>query len=80
MASLHVHDVPEELYERLRQRAEAENHPLSDEVIRLLEEALSRVERSPAQILEGIRRRRSSRPVVPDAPDSVVWLREDRER
>jgi plasmid stability protein len=80
MADLHLRDIPEELYERLRERARAENRSLSAEVITLLDSALQPPERPQAEILESINRRRFFRPADVGAPDSLSLLREDRER
>ncbi|MDP9374955.1 MAG: Arc family DNA-binding protein [Chloroflexota bacterium] len=78
MPILHVRNVPDDLYERLRQRARAENRSLSAEVIRLLEGALGSEQRSQQEIVESIWRRRFAPP--PGTPDSTALLREDRER
>ena len=51
MATLHVRNVPEELYEALRVRAEQEGRSLGSETIAILEEALGRRAR------RGLRRR-----------------------
>jgi plasmid stability protein len=80
MATLHVRNVPEPLYERLRQRAAERNRSLSAEVIILLEEALEGPQLSQTQLLAKIRRRRSFRPAAVGAPDSTTLLREDRDR
>jgi plasmid stability protein len=80
MPILHVRNVPEELYERLQKRARKENRSISAEVIGLLQHALEDSDRSPGEILAGIRRRRFFRPADAGAPDSVTSLREDRER
>ena len=79
MPTLHVRNVPEELYERLQERAQKENRSMSAEVVDLLQRAIEASERSPAEILAGIRRRRSFRTVDAGAPDSVTLIREDRE-
>ncbi len=80
MPILHVRNVPEELYERLRRRAQAQRRSLSAEVITLLSWALEEAERSPESTLAAIRRRRFFRPMEVGAPESTVLLREDRER
>ncbi len=80
MAVLHVRNVPEELYNRLKQRAKAQRRPLSAEVIWLLERALQETERDPAAVLTRIRTRRSFNPASVGAPDSTTILRQDRER
>jgi plasmid stability protein len=80
MATLHVRNVPERLYERLRQRAEQENRSLSAEVIMLLDRALEESREAPAELLAQIRRRRSYHPADAGAPDSTSLLRQDRDR
>ena len=80
MAILHVRNVPEPLYERLRERAEAQRRSLSADVITLLAWAIEEAERRPAVTLDAIRRRRSFNPAEAGAPDSTTLLREDRER
>lgn len=57
MATLHVRNVPEELYERLRERAEAENRSLSAELIHLLEGELGEVDQSGLAQRANTRRR-----------------------
>lgn len=80
MTILHVRNVPEPLYERIKARAETQRRSLSAEVIALLESAIEEAERDPAITLQAIRERRERYPVSPDAPDSAILLREDRER
>jgi plasmid stability protein len=80
VAILHVRNVPEELYEFIRRRAEAQNRSISAEVITLLNRALIDTEASQADLLAGIRRRRFFRPGEVGAPDSTRLLREDRSR
>ena len=80
MSILHVRNVPENLYLRLKERADAQRRSLSAEVVTLLEWALEEAERHPALTLEGIRHRRSFNPQEAGAPDSTALLREDRER
>lgn len=80
MPILHVRNVPEELYERLQERAQKENRSMSAEVVDLLQRAIEASERSPAEILAGIRRRRFFRPADAGVPDSATLLREDRDR
>ncbi|MDP9374821.1 MAG: Arc family DNA-binding protein [Chloroflexota bacterium] len=76
----HVRNVPDDLYERLRQRARAENRSLSAEVIHLLEHALQEPARSRREVLDDIRRRRYLRPIEAGLPDSTALIREDRDR
>ena len=80
MSVLHVRNVPDALYERLRRRAEAQRRSLSAEVITLLTRALDEEEPSPQVTLAAIRDRRFYRPEAVGAPDSTALLREDRER
>lgn len=80
MPILHVRNVPEPMYQRLRQRAQRQHRSLSAEVINLLEGALERQERSPEEILASLRGRPRFRPAAAGAPDSTALLREDRER
>ena len=58
MSILHVRNVPQDLYLRLKQRAETQRRSLSAEVITLLEWAIEEVERASELSLESIRRRR----------------------
>ena len=80
MATLHVRNVPESLYQRLRQHAEVQNRSLSAEVIILLNRALNETQTDQSTLLDNIRRRRSFSPTAVGAPDSTALLREDRER
>jgi antitoxin FitA len=83
MPILHVRNVPERIYSRLQQRAEAQHRSLSAEVVSLLDEALlgEDVREAQATVLERMRRhRRAFRPADIGAPDSVELLREDRDR
>jgi len=80
MATLHVRNVPDEIYQRLREKAEASNRSLSAEVVVLLRGALDDRKPSQQEVLNEIRRRRSFRPADLGAPDSTTLLREDRNR
>ena len=80
MSILHVRNVPEQLYERIKARAKTQRRSFSAEVIALLESALNEAERDPAATLQAIRERRERYQISPDAPDSTHLLREDRER
>lgn len=80
MSTLHVRNVPEILYDRLRQRAKSKNRSLSAEVITLLDFALEESNDNQAELLETIRRRRFFNPTAAGAPDSTTLLREDRGR
>lgn len=82
MSTLHVRNVPEELYRRIAQRASSERRSISAEVIELLETGLQERERAASQtdLLARIRRRRSAKSPLLGAPESTALLREDRER
>lgn len=80
MSTLHVRNVPDELYLEIRQRAVVQGRSLSAEVVQLLAWAVAETDRSPAATLAAIRSRRTCRPSAAGAPDSTVLLREDRRR
>jgi plasmid stability protein len=80
MPTLHVRNVPEGLYEQIRQQAEAQNRSISAEVITLLQRAIESRTRSQDEVLDNIRRRRFFRPDDAGAPDSTTLLRQDRGR
>jgi plasmid stability protein len=79
MATLHVRNVPDELYGKLRACAEAEHRSLSAEVIDLLESEVAARDRvaQTMEILERLRVRRESLPPVP-AGYAADLIREDR--
>ena len=58
MPTLHVRNVSDNLYDRLRQRAQERNRSLSAEVVTLLDFALEESSNNQSQLLKGIRRRR----------------------
>jgi plasmid stability protein len=80
MAMLHVRNVPEDLYEKLRRHARKQRRSLSAEVILILQDALEKPARTPSEILTSIQRRRYFHPQAVGAPDSTMLLRADRER
>lgn len=80
MPILHVRNVPEKLYNRIKQQAAESNRSISAEVITLLERAISNFSLPQDEILNRIRRRRFFRPTEAGAPDSLTLLREDRAR
>jgi len=80
MPTLHVRNVPDDLYERIRHRSRAQNRSISAEVITLLQRALEDRARSQNEVLDRIRRRRFFRPDEAGAPESTALLRQDRGR
>jgi plasmid stability protein len=78
MATLHVRNVPDELYQALRARADREGRSISSETIAILRRAvLSR--RDPDDLLEDIRRFRERVKLPPDAPTPEQIIREARD-
>lgn len=80
MPVLHVRNVPEPLYEKIRERAQEQNRSISAEVILLLDFAMRATVDGQAEVLDNIRRRRSFKPAAVGAPNSLSLLREDRDR
>ena len=81
MATLHVRNVPDELYERIRDRAAAEKRSLGAEVIWLLEQALLRQPDDATALWDRIDRRRAwLAETQGEFPSSVDLIREDRQR
>ncbi|MCL1469658.1 hypothetical protein [Argonema antarcticum] len=88
MATLHLQDVPEDLYVRLEQLAKSQHRTISAQVISLLESTLppqtpqsqSETPKSVTEILAEINRRREQLPTDVEWPDSTALIREDRDR
>lgn len=80
MNTLHVRSVPDDLYNRLQQLANARNRSLSAQVITMLTQAVESEERRKVQAktLTSIQRRRFKAPR--NAPSTLDLLREDRVR
>jgi plasmid stability protein len=80
MSTLHVRSIPEDLYARVSQLAQASNRSLSAQVVTMLYEALENEEHriNTGQALNAIRRRRFTPPAA--TPGSEQLLREDRQR
>ena len=81
MATLHVQNVPDELYECIRRRAAAEKRSLGAEVVWLLEQALRRQPDDVTALFDRIDRSRAwLAETQGEFPSSVDLVREDRER
>ncbi|OGF53778.1 MAG: hypothetical protein A2Z21_03490 [Candidatus Fraserbacteria bacterium RBG_16_55_9] len=80
MATLHVRNIPDKLYEELKSRAKAEGRSLSTEVLYILKRALRRPYRSQKDLLKSIQRRQRFTPAKAGTPSSLELLREDRSR
>ena len=77
MPNLHVRNVPDDLYERLKQRARAEGRSLSAQTVVLLRDGL---EREPLGAREALRRLEQRRVKLPPGePLSEELIREDRD-
>ena len=81
MATLHVRNVPDELYQRLKELAGEDETSLSAEVIRLLEVGVERHPREVRRLLEWLRQERE-RDAAEGLPvlDPVALIREGRDR
>lgn len=80
MATLHVRNIPDDLYQAIQTLASREQRSLGAEVTILLEKAIEREELRGRRMdaLERITRRRSFN--KPGGVDSLALLREDRTR
>lgn len=80
MPVLHVRNVPDNLYEQIKQQAQRSHRSISAQVITLLQRALTDGGPSQSEVLSSIRRRRFFNPHEMNVPDSITLLREDRAR
>lgn len=88
MATLHVENLPDDLYAKLQQLATSQNRSIDAQVITLLESAVQTEtpqrqndsRKSVAEILAEIRSRHRVNPADFGLPDSTTLIREDRDR
>lgn len=82
MATLHVRNVPDGLYKRIRQSARGAKRSLTAEVIQLLGQGLKvrEARTRAATIVARIQRRASEFELPGDWTDAVELIREDRSR
>jgi len=81
MATLHVRNVPDGLYDQLRRRAAAENRSLSAEVVNLLQQVVGEPVVGQTDLFERIARRRGRiEQQCGRFSSSIDLLREDRGR
>jgi plasmid stability protein len=81
MATLHVRNVPDELYESLRRRAREEGRSINAEAIELLRPALTDHPRQTVgEMLEYAERLRAGHQRAPGGQSVTEMIREDRER
>jgi plasmid stability protein len=78
MATLHVRQIPDRLYQQARKIASGQGRSLSAYIVTVLEQAVEGEElrRVRSKALSHIRRCR--RPLPANAPDSVTMLRQIR--
>jgi plasmid stability protein len=81
MATLHVRNVPDDLYDRIRVTAESDRRSLSSEVIELLERGLADRGRYSTmdEWLDEARRIADGIGPMPSGIDSAALVRRDRE-
>jgi len=86
MARLVVEDLPDELYQRLEERARASGRSIEEETVQLLKMELTTDKESttshltPLEILDRLRSAPRFNPAEHGLPDSTTLLREDRDR
>jgi predicted transcriptional regulator len=82
MATLHLHNVPEDLVQRIERLAKRSRQSPEATVVQLLEEAVPRDLAEERKHVREILDRIRQNPIVPTpgTPDSVELLREDRNR
>ena len=82
MSILHVRNVPDVLYNKIQKLSEAENRSFSSEVVHLLDLAVHEEQAVYAQkkLLTSIQKRLSRKKLKSGSPDSLTYLREDRDR
>jgi len=78
VATLHVRNVPDDLYNELREHARVEGRSLSAELIAVLERGLKHPTRPQGKILSAIAARHRYSPREKGAPSSIELLRQDR--
>lgn len=77
MATLHVRNVPDDLYEALRRRASKRGRSISEESIELLRDALRPHRAAVLDVLEDLRARPLR--VAPGMPKPAEIIRADRD-
>ena len=83
MATLYVENVPDDLYEALRERAKKNRSSIAAEVIGLLKDYVptARELQRRRKWIRELKKLRALRPLVPGPfPSTEEMLREDRER
>ncbi len=76
--TLHIRNLPEDVYLKLKARAAREGRSLNQEAIAALRASVADT-RSVEEVLESIRRRRERNPWPADAPPPEELIRQDRD-
>lgn len=80
MANLSLRDVPEDLYQRIKEIAEHQRRSVNQQIIVLLEQSLQQ-KRSRVEVLASIDQRNATiAKRVGITPDSAQMIAEDRQR
>ena len=77
MAAFHLRNIPEGLYERLRERAAQDGRSINAEILNILDRELSRP--SPEEFEARLRDLHRRIRLSPDAPTPEQLIREDRD-
>lgn len=81
MRNLSLHDVPDDLYQKIKEIAECERRSINQQILVLLERAVQQQKRPKTNLLERIDRRREAIAArVGIMPDSTDLIAEDRNR
>ena len=83
MATLYVENVPDDLYEALRERAKSQRRSIASEVVSLLELHVptKKVLKARQQAFRKLQQLRFTGPASRDSfPTSLEMIREDRDR
>jgi hypothetical protein len=81
MANLSLRDVPDDLYQQIKEIAERERRSVNQQILVLLERSVQHQQRPKAEVWERIKRRREAISArVGIMPDSTEQIAEDRNR
>ena len=81
MANLSLRDVPDYLYQQIKEIADRERRSVNQQIVVLLERSVQQLKRPKADVLERIDRRREAIATrVEVMPDSTEQIAEDRTR
>lgn len=79
MANLSLRDVPDDLYQQIKEIAERERRSINQQIVVLLEHSVQQHKRPKAEVLQRIDRRREAIAArVGIMPDSTEQIAEDR--